>query len=50
MTERELKEKIRLAEEEAKRSGPIHSRDMWRHVKRLRRQLFEMRRQLGVIA
>lgn len=35
----ELKEKIRKAQEELKTAGPIHSRDLQKHIKRMRNQL-----------
>ena len=35
----ELKEKIRKAQEELKTAGPIHSRDLQKHIRRMRNQL-----------
>ena len=35
----EIKEKIRKAEEELKTAGPIHSRDLQKHIKRMKNQL-----------
>lgn len=35
----ELKDKIRKAEEELKTAGPIHSRDLRKHLKRMKIQL-----------
>lgn len=35
----ELKEKIRKAEEELRNAGPIHSRDLQKHLRRMKNQL-----------
>lgn len=35
----ELKEKIRKAQEELKTAGPIHSRDLQKHIRRMKKQL-----------
>lgn len=35
----ELKEKIRKAEEELRSAGPIHSRDLQKHLRRMKNQL-----------
>ena len=35
----ELKEKIRKAQDELKTAGPIHSRDLQKHIRRMRNQL-----------
>jgi hypothetical protein len=35
----ELKEKIRKAQEELKTAGPIHSRDLRKHIRRMQNQL-----------
>ena len=34
-----LREKIRRAEEELKTAGPIHSRDLQKHIRRMKKQL-----------
>lgn len=39
MTRSELVEEIRKKMEEAKRSGPIHRRDLWKHIHRMEREL-----------
>ena len=39
MTAEEMREKIRKAEEELKTAGPIHRRDLHKHIKRMRREL-----------
>lgn len=35
----ELKEKIRKAEDELRSAGPIHSRDLQKHLRRMKNQL-----------
>ena len=44
MTVEELERKIRMAQEEIQRSGPLHSRDLWRHIKRLKKQIAEIKK------
>ncbi|MBO7669853.1 MAG: hypothetical protein J6S60_04615 [Oscillospiraceae bacterium] len=39
MTRNELVEEISKKREEAKRSGPIHRRDLWKHIHRMEREL-----------
>ena len=39
MTRSELVEEIRKKREEAKRTGPIHRRDLWKHIHRMEREL-----------
>ena len=39
MTRAEMQEKIRKAEAELKTAGPIHGRDLRKHIKRLKREL-----------
>lgn len=41
MTRNELVEEIRKKKEEAKRSGPIHRRDLWKHIHRMERELLD---------
>ena len=48
----ELKEKIRKAEQELTTAGPIHARDLRKHIKRMRVQLrrydaYQARREAG---
>ncbi len=48
----ELKEKIRKAEQELTTAGPIHARDLRKHIKRMRAQLrqydaYQARREAG---
>lgn len=48
MTVQELEMKIRHAEQEIKHSGPLHSKDLWRHIKRLRKQIAEIKKKEAV--
>ena len=39
MTRNEIAAKIRAAQEEVKTAGPVHRRDLNKHIKRMQREL-----------